>query len=146
MTNLEARLARLNDKPYIAPGVKSDYFSCWNAIIPGISKPFVATFSFEKEVFINQVLFVQTTNWSLLGDMTDSYLKGTYATQWDIYVGSDPDWQKNTKCNSEPHLAEDYNDHQFVGELDGKRGPAYGFTDFCNAPGLYVHFVTYKVP
>ena len=70
-----------------------------------------------------------------------------YTSQWDVYIGNDSDWKKNTKCTLEPRLAADYKDRvNNWGDSSGEKVSDYGFVEWCNMSGKYVTFVARGVP
>ena len=101
------------------------------------------TFNFADEMYVNSVLLVQNSPDSILGEEPVESLLEYYAAQWDIHIGNNPDWRKNPKCNSEPHLDSSFRDHWSLITLKSpeKYVPAYGFDDWCNMSGKYVTFV-----
>ena len=107
------------------------------------------TFKFNKEYYIDSVLLVQDVLGGFLGIVSIDTLDTSYATQWDIFIGNDPDWRNNAKCTLTPRLAADYNDRVkdwSAGGTEGKEVPDYGFVEFCNMTGEYVTFVARGVP
>ena len=97
LTNFGARSPRADLNPFIGFGVKSDYYSCWEADVSTnpAGKPFEVTFGFETPFFVTSVILVQNTDTDYLGEQNKTLLDTWYAALWDIYIGDDPNWQNN---------------------------------------------------
>ena len=108
--------------------------------------PNILTIYFDgKEVFVNSVLLtLDSINTDLIGTASTNILNARYTSQWEIFIGPAPDWSKNTNCTPTPLLAADFNDrikNHTNGGNYGSGVPDYGFSQFCNLSGEYIHLV-----
>ena len=62
----------------------------------------------------------------------------------EIYIGNEPNWYDNPKCDGGPYLSDNFED--YFDPLLNKMVPSYGFEAFCNMPGRYTFFVASGVP
>ena len=118
-----------------------------NQIAPG--DPFAMTIDLKKVYFINSVLFVQDVLDGYLGSVSTADLDKYHATQIDVHIGNDSNWQNNQKCTLTPRFAADHKDSikdWSYGGYEGAEVPNYGFVEWCNMSGQYVTFVVHGVP
>ena len=60
------------------------------------------------ELFQYSVTLVQDLLTGELKDDDPNDYPKYLAADWDIYIGNDPEWYNNPKCNEEPLLSNNY--------------------------------------